>query len=413
MALTDITAKQAKPRDKVYRLADEKGLYLEVHPSGSRYWRHKYRFHGKEKRMAYGVYPEVSLKDARQKRDDTRKQLANDIDPAAAKQAQKAAQGLANANSFEHVAREWYGKQLPTWATTTAKKKLALLENDLFPWLGSRPISEITALELLTTLQRIENRGAKESAHHGRQTAGQVFRYARLTQRCSHDPALDLKGALAPKTTTHRPAITDPLELGKLLSSIDKYKGTHIVRSLLALCPMLFQRPGEMIGMEWGELDLEEGVWHLPADKMKMKLAHIVPLPQQATAILKDLQPLTGRGRFVFPSQSKRRTNHVSNGTINKALQNMGIDTKTTHCAHGFRATARTMLDEQLGYRVEWIEHQLAHQVRDALGRAYNRTTHLPERRAMMQKWADYLDKLLASGRFDNIITCNFGGKDA
>ena len=242
-----------------------------------------------------------------------------------------------------------------------SKKKLALLENDLFPWLGSRPISEITALDLLTTLQRIENRGAKETAHHGRQTAGQIFRYARLTQRCTHDPALDLKGALAPKITNHRPAITDPDELGKLLVSIEKYKGTHIVRSLLALCPMLFQRPGEMIAMEWCEIDFDAGTWHLPADKMKMKLAHTVPLPQQAISILKDLHPLTGRGRHVFPSQSKRRTDHASNGTINKALQNMGINTKTTHCAHGFRATARTMLDEQLGLRVEWIEHQLAH----------------------------------------------------
>jgi len=249
-------------------------------------------------------------------------------------------------------------------------------------------------LELLQTLQRIENRGAKETAHNGRQVANAIFRYARLTQRCTHSPAEDLKGALSPKITNHRPAITDPAQLGKLLVAIDSYKGTHIVRSLMALCPILFQRPGEMIAMEWNELDLDACEWNIPSEKMKMGIAHIVPLPTQAVATLKDLHPLTGQFKYVFPSQSKRRTYHASNGTINKALQNMGVDTKTEHCAHGFRATARTMLDEQLGVRVEWIEHQLAHQVRDALGRAYNRTTHLPDRKDMMQKWADYLDTL-------------------
>ncbi len=408
MALTDLKAKQAKPRDKTYRLSDEKGLYLEVHPSGSRYWRHKYRFNGKEKRLAYGVYPEVTLKEARNKRDESRKALSNGIDPSTLKRVRKTAQQEANTNSFEAIAREWYAKQLPTWADTTAQKRLALLENDLFPWLGARPVSEITALDLLTTLQRIENRGAKETAHNGRQVAGQIFRYARLTQRCQHDPAQDLRGALAPKVTTHRPAITEPSELAQLLLAIEEYKGTHIVRSLLALCPILFQRPGEMIAMEWSELDLKAGEWQLPADKMKMGIAHIVPLPQQAIAILEDLQPLTGQFRYVFPSQSKRRTHHASNGTINKALQNIGVDTKTTHCAHGFRATARTMLDEQLGFRVEWIEHQLAHQVRDALGRAYNRTTHLPQRKEMMQRWADYLDQLREQAKGSDIITGSF-----
>ena len=408
MALTDPKIKQAKPQEKIYRISDEKGLYLEVHPNGSRYWRHKYRFNGKEKRLAYGVYPEVTLKEARQKRDDNRRLLSKEIDPSAAKQAHKLALGVASNNSFESIAREWYSKQLPTWAESTAKKRLALLENDFFPWLGSRPITEINALDLLTTLQRIEKRGANETAHHGRQTAGQIFRYARLTQRCSHDPAQDLKGALIARNTIHRPAIVNPTELGKLLASIDAYKGTHIVRTLLALCPMLFQRPGEMIAMQWNELDLEVGEWNIPAEKMKMGIAHLVPLSTQAIYKLKDLEPLTGNGRYVFPNQSKRRTHHASNGTINKALQNMGIDTKTTHCAHGFRATARTMLDEQLGYRIEWVEHQLAHQVRDALGRAYNRTTHLPQRKEMMQKWADYLDELRLQSSSSNVITATF-----
>ncbi|MGS2724649.1 tyrosine-type recombinase/integrase [Porticoccus sp. GXU_MW_L64] len=394
MALTNIAIQKAKAKEKIYRLSDEKGLYLEIHPNGSRYWRHKYRFNGKEKRLAYGVYPEVSLKEAREKRDNARKLLADTIDPSAVKRTQKLLKNNSDNDSFQAVALEWYAKQLPTWAETTAKKRLALLENDLFPWLGSTPIADITALDLLATLQRVENRGAKETAHHGRQVAGQIFRYARLTQRCKHDPAQDLRGALAPKATNHRPAITEPAKLAELLVLIDQYKGTHIVRSLLALCPMLFQRPGEMISMEWEEIDLENAEWHLPADRMKMRLAHIVPLPHQAVAILKDLHPLTGNFKYVFPSQSKRRTHHASNGTINKALQNMGINTKSVHCAHGFRATARTILDEQLGYRVEWIEHQLAHQVKDALGRAYNRTKHLPQRQEMMQGWANYLDQL-------------------
>lgn len=394
MPLTDTKAKQAKPKEKVYRLADEKGLYLEIHPNGSKYWRHKYRFNKKEKRLAYGVYPEVTLKEARNKRDTSRKLLENEIDPSVAKQTRRAATEDAAANSFEVVAREWYAKQLSTWAPTTAKKRLALLENDLFPWIGKRPISEITAAELLSTLQRIEKRGANETAHNGRQLSNQVFRYGRLTQRCAHDPASDLRGALTPKTTNHRPAITEPEDLAKLLVQIEEYKGSHIVRSLLALCPMLFQRPGEMIAMEWAEIDLEVGEWNIPATKMKMSIAHLVPLPHQAIAILQELYPLTGTGKYVFPSQSKRRTHHASNGTINKALQGMGVDTKTQHCAHGFRATARTMLDEQLGFKIEWIEHQLAHQVRDPLGRAYNRTKHLAQRKEMMQQWADYLDLL-------------------
>ncbi|ARN73613.1 tyrosine-type recombinase/integrase [Oceanicoccus sagamiensis] len=408
MALTDSKIRNLKPRDKTYRVADEKGLYLEVFPNSSKYWRHKYRFNGKEKRLAYGVYPEVTLKEARSKRDTSRKLLEHDTDPGAAKLAKKAAISEAAANSFQIVALEWYEKQKPTWATSTAKKRKALIDNDLIPWLGKRPVSDISAAEILTTLQRIENRGAKETAHNGRQVASQIFRYARLTQRCTHDPVQDLKGALSPKQTNHRPAITEPAELGKLLVAIDEYQGTHIVRSLLALCPLLFQRPGEMIAMEWQEIDLESGEWQLPADKMKMKTAHLVPLPQQAIAIIKDLHPLTGQSRYVFPNQSKRRTHHASNGTINKALQNIGIDTKTVHCAHGFRATARTILDEQLGFRAEWIEHQLAHQVRDTLGRAYNRTKHLPQRAEMMQKWADYLDTLKIETSQSNILVGNF-----
>ncbi len=394
MALTDTALRTFKPSDKVYRRSDEKGLYIEVNPNGSRYWRHKYRFYGKEKRMSYGVYPEVSLKEARARRDTSRKLLADGIDPSEHKKQGKLDRESALSNTFQAISLEWYEKQLVTWSAATAKKRLAMLQNDLFPWLGKRPTDEISSLEMLQSLRRIEDRGAIETAHNARQVASQIFRYARLTQRCNHDPIGDLKGALTPKVVTHRAAITDPSHFGELLQAIDHYQGTYIVRCLLALCPILFQRPGEMIAMEWGEIDLEEGQWDIPAKKMKMGIEHTVPLPKQAITILSDLQPLTGGFRYVFSSQRSPRDKHVSDGTINKALRTLGVDTKHEHCAHGFRASARTMLDEQLGFRVEWIEHQLAHQVRDALGRAYNRTKHLSQRSEMMQAWADYLDGL-------------------
>ncbi len=408
MALTDVRLRGLKPQDKVYRQADEKGLYIEVHPNGSMYWRHKYRFLGKEKRLSYGVYPEVSLKEARAKRDANRKLLAEGLDPGEAKKRGLLEREAVYANSFEVIAWKWYDHNSPVWATTTANKRSALLKNDLIPWLGERPIADIDALELLKVLRRIEERGANDTARIARQVLAQIFRYARLNQLCSHNPTMDLQGALAPKTTFHRPAITEPLAFGKLLVAIDRYQGSFIVRSLLALCPLLFQRPGEMIAMEWAEIDLENAIWSLPNHKMKMGFAHDVPLPERAVAILKDLFPLTGRRKYVFPNQRSPRDKHVSAATINNALQKLGIDTKTTHCAHGFRATARTMLDEQLGYRVEWIEHQLAHQVRDPLGRAYNRTTFLPERYEMMQAWADYLQALKLQVLGGNVVVRPF-----
>lgn len=393
MALTDPAVKNAKPQEKIYRLTDEKGLYLEVHPNGARYWRHKYRFAGKEKRLAYGVYPETSLKEARNARDDSRRLLREGIDPAKLKRTRKARQTLAAENTFQTVSEEWFQKQLGTWAEATAKKRRALLDNDLLPWLGKFPVSELETMDLLACLQRIEDRGALETAHNARQVLGQVFRYAKQTRRVSENPALDLKGALKPKVTIHHAAITEPAEFGKLLRAIDNYEGSHTVRCLLKLCPLLFQRPGEMIAMQWAEIDWKLALWRIPGDKMKMKQAHDVPLSTQALSILKDLEPLTGNMPYVFPN-ARRRKHHVSPATINSALQKLGYDTKTQQCAHGFRASARTLLDEQLGFRLEWIEQQLAHKVRDALGRAYNRTKHLPQRQEMMQRWADYLDEL-------------------
>jgi integrase len=280
--------------------------------------------------------------------------------------------------------------------------------------MGARDMGDLSSKDLLEGLQRIEARGAKDTAHNARQVLGQIFRYARVTSRATNDPVQDLKGALAPKLAKHRPAITEPQALGSLLVKIDKYSGSYIVRALLALCPLLFQRPGEMIAMRWQDLDLEAGEWrYVPPKTIKKTtcpdgVPHTVPLSRQAIGILKELHPLSGGGVYVFPSQ-RRGGQHASEGTINKALQIMGYDTLKDHCAHGFRSTARTILDEVLGFRVEWIEHQLAHAVRDSLGRAYNRTTHLPQRKEMMQKWADYLDGLRLQALTPNVITANFG----
>lgn len=412
MSLTDVKIKQLKPREKEYKESDEKGLYLLVKPTGSKLWRLKYRIGGVEKKLSLGTYPEISLKDARESRDKARSQIANGIDPSELKKAAKVTQ--AGLNCFSTVALEWFAKQEPAWAPATAKKRLALLQNDLLPWLGKLEMDALTSKDLLTGLQRIENRGAKDTAHNARQVLAQIFRYARVTSRTTNDPVQDLKGALAPKLANHRPAITEPREFGELLIAIDKYQGSYIVRALLALCPLLFQRPGEMITMRWADIDWEKNEWcYVPPKTIKKTICpngvpHIVPLSQQAIGILQELKLLTGGGEFVFPSE-RRQGGHASAGTINKALQIMGYDTGKTHCAHGFRSSARTMLDEVLGFRVEWIEHQLAHAVRDALGRAYNRTTHLPQRKEMMQQWADYLDELRLRAGSSNVITVAFG----
>lgn len=412
MALTDTKVKNAKPAEKDYKLYDERGLFVLVKANGSKYWRLKYMKDGKEKLLVLGVYPDISLKDARELRDAARSQVAKGIDPSDTKRAAKAVQ--QGVNSFAVIAREWYDKQLPTWAPATAKKRLALLENDLFPWMGARQINELTSRDLLEGLQRIENRGAKDTAHNARQVLSQIFRYARVTQRTSNDPMQDLKGALAPKLANHRPAITEPAELGRMLVKIENYSGSYVVRALLALCPLLFQRPGEMIAMRWEDIDFDLGEWkYIPPKTIKKTtcpdgIPHTVPLSKQALGVLLELQPLTGHSVYVFPSE-RRQGGHASAGTINKALQIMGYDTNRTHCAHGFRSTARTILDEVLGFRVEWIEHQLAHAVRDALGRAYNRTTHLPQRKEMMQRWADYLDALRLQAQSPNVIAAKFG----
>jgi integrase len=387
--LTDVAIRKAKPADKPVRMFDSAGLYLEVSPAGGKLWRWKYRINGKEKRLALGTYPEIGLASARERRDAARKLLAEGVDPAAQRKAEKAAGAERAANSFEVIAREWLGKQ--TWVDSYRVKVEAWMANDVYPYLGARPITELSAAEFLRVAQRIEERGAIESAHRVMQTCGQIMRYAVATSRAERNPIPDLKGALAAPPERHHAAITDPAELGGLLRAIDGYSGDVVTRAALKLSALLFVRPGELRHAEWEEIDLDAAEWNVPAGKMKMRQPHLVPLSRQSVAILRDLGPLTGHGRYVFPGgRSPRRP--MSNNAINAALRRMGFGTDTM-TAHGFRATARTILDEVLGFRVDYIEHQLAHAVKDPNGRAYNRTAHLTERRKMMQGWADFLDE--------------------
>lgn len=394
--LSEMKIRTAKPEEKQITLFDGGGLFLLITPSGGKLWRFKYRFDSKEKLISLGTYPEISLADARQRRDEARQQIAHGIDPGAVRKAQKQAK-TEETETFEVIAREWHTKFSPTWAKTHADGIMSRLERDIFPWIGSRPISDIKAPELLTVIRRVESRGALESAHRVRTIAGQVFRYAVATGRAERDPAADLKGALPPKKVKHHAAIIDPKEIGALLRAIDGYTGHFIVKCALRIAPLVFVRPGELRHAEWAEINLEEATWNIPAGKMKMKDPHLVPLCQQAVDILKELQPLTGSGRYVFPS-ARSFTRPMSENAILAALRRMGYS-KEEMTGHGFRAMARTILDEVLQVRPDFIEHQLAHAVRDPNGRAYNRTSHLEERKKMMQKWADYLDGLKAGAK--------------
>lgn len=396
MPLTDTAIRKAKPTEKTQRLYDGGGLYVELSPSGGKWWRLKYRHGGKEKRLSLGTYPDTGLADARAKRDEARKLLAAGVDPGEHRKAEKAAGEDRAANSFEVIAREWIAKQSPTWAPSHGGKIIARLERDLFPWLGRRPIAHITAKELLATVNRIANRGATETAHRTLQNCGQIFRYAVVTGRMDRNPAADLKGALPPVKPGHLAAIVDPIAIGGLLRAIESYQGAFITKAALRLAPLVFVRPGELRQAEWSEIDLEAAEWNIPGHKMKTGEPHLVPLSPQAVVILHDVYALTGRGRYVFPSP-RSLSRPMSNNAILSALRRMGYG-KDEMTGHGFRAMARTVLDEVLHFRPDYIEHQLAHAVKDPNGRAYNRTSHLPERRKMMAAWADYLDQLRDSG---------------
>lgn len=391
MPLSDAAIRKAPPRDKPYRLTDGGGLYLEVSPSGGRYWRLKYRFGGKEKRLAFGVYPDVGLKDARDRRDAARKLLSDGVDPGEAKKATQRAAKLASGNSFEAVARDWLSERRTTVEEAQHTKTLARMVNDVFPWLGNRPISQIDAPEILAVLKRIDGRGARFSAHRVRSEISRVFRYAIKEGKAKGDPAKDLIGAIPPAAETHFAAITEPTKVGEMLRAFDGFAGTFPVQCALRLAPMLFVRPGELRKAEWNGIDLDKAEWRYLVTKTKTE--HLVPLASQAVAILKELQALTGGGRFVFPG-ARALDRPMSEAAINAALRRLGFDTKTEITGHGFRAMARTILHEELHFKPEVIEHQLAHVVPDALGGAYNRTKFLKERRVMMQRWAEYLDEM-------------------
>lgn len=394
MALTDTFVKNVKHTGAASgdKYTDGRAMYLLVNAVG-KYWRMNYRFADKRKTLALGVYPDVGLAKARARRDKAREQLADGTDPATAKREEKQAQADAAANTFEAVARVWLTKTASKRAEVTQSRITTLLEKDVFPFIGSMPISTIKPRDVLDkAVRKIEARGSIDTAHRAKQICGQIFRYAVAVGLAERDVTTDLRGALAAIPESHFAAITEPKQAGELMRSIFDYTGHPCTVAALKLTPLVFVRPGELRTAEWAEIDLDAAEWRIPASKMKMKVDHLVPLSTQAVALLRSVQPITGHGRYVFPSL-RTGERPMSENTINAALRGMGYS-KEVHTAHGFRALARTIMDEVMGERVDLIEHQLAHAVKDPNGRAYNRTAHLPARRVMMQNWANYLDKL-------------------
>lgn len=387
MKLSDARVRNVKAGEKPIKLSDGGGLFLLVQPNGAKGWRLAYRFEGKQKLLSLGIYPAVTLKDAREKREELKKQLAKGIDPSAVRKAVKWAEG----DTFEALAREWFNKFSTSWAKGHAEKIIRRLERDIIPWIGKRPTKEISPPELLAVLRRIEARGAVETAHRAMQNCGQIFRYGIATGRAERDPAADLRGAIPPTKVQHHPSVKDPKAIAKLLKAIDGYEGTIVARCALQLAPLVFVRPGELRHAEWSEIDLERSEWRIPAAKMKMKEPHIVPLSSQACAILEELRPLTGQGKYVFPGvRGPKRP--MSENTVNAALRRLGYE-KDEMTGHGFRSIASTTLHE-LGWPSAVIERQLAHGERNKVKAAYNFAEHLAERRKMMQAWADHLDQL-------------------
>ncbi len=392
MPLTDTTIRNAKPKEKPYKLSDGNGLYLLVKQAG-KYFRMNYRFGGKSRTIAFGVYPRVKLKDARQKCHDARALLERDIDPMQYKKEAKFRKREQAENSFEKIALEWFLKNKHTWTEKHAKTIMSRLENNIFPWLGSRPIDDITPSDLLLVLRRIEDRGAVEVAHRTKQICGQVFRYGIATGRAGRDISADLKGALMPTKSKNLSAITEPVKVGELLRAIDGYSGNFVTKCALRLAPLVFLRPIELRHAEWSEIDLDNYEWKIPGPKMKKKRPHIIPLSFQSADIFKEILPLTGDGRYVFPSiRSNDRA--LSENALTAALRRMGFE-KHEMCAHGFRGTASTLLHEN-GWASHLIELQLAHVEKNSVKAAYNHAEHLEDRRKMMQWWADYLDELRA-----------------
>lgn len=407
--LSDTAVRNAKGKEKPYRLRDGEGLYLLVQPDGSRWWRFDYAIDGTRKTLSMGIYPTVGLAAARERAETARKFVADGKDPSAERKTDKARraerreleQCIADGNplpgSFEDVAREWHERHMANKSERHKVKVLARLEKDVFPWLGKMPAGEVKAPELLTMLRRIEARGAIELAHVAKRVCGQIFRYAIATGRADRDPAADLRGALQPAKSEHFAAIIDPKAIGDLLRAIDGYTGEFATRCALRLSPLVMLRPGEVRQAEWAEIDLEAAEWRIPARKMKMRDEHIVPLSRQAIAIFEEIRPLTGHGRYVFPSartaSGSKDERPMSENAVLGALRRMGYTTDEM-TAHGFRTMASTRLNESHLFHPDAIERQLAHGERDSVRAAYNRAEHLPERRKMMQWWADYLDGL-------------------
>jgi integrase len=390
MALSDRIVRNAKPGAKPRKLYDERGLFLLVNPNGSKWWRLKYRFAGREKLLSLGTCPDVSLKEARNRREEARQLLLDGRDPG---EVRKAAKVVARADheTFETVASEWLKSRSSTWAVGHGEKIRRRFELDVFPRIGSLPIAAVTTPVLLEMAKLVEGRGAIETAHRAVQNCGQVIRYAIATGRAVIDPTPALRGALTPTREKHHASITEPKAVGALLRAIDGYRGSYVTRAALKLAPLVFVRPGELRKAEWSEFDLDNSEWRIPAARMKMRQPHIVPLASQAVAILNELKPLTGKGLHVFPG-ARGRGRHMSENTVTAALRRLGFS-KDDMTGHGFRSMASTMLNEQ-GWHRDAIERQLAHQERDAIRAAYNYAEHLPERRKMMQAWADYLDGL-------------------
>lgn len=393
--LTDSKIQAASPMPRPYKLYDAMGLFILVSPNGAKYWRYSYSFDKKQNTISLGVYPSITLAKARQLRDEAKELLATGISPAHQRKETAQAEKAASAATFMAVAEEWIANQSKYLSDSTINKTKWILNSFVYPKMADMPVSDIGPMDLLAVLRTIEGNGHHETAARTRHRVGQILRYAIATGRDCRDVSADLKGALVPFKASHHAAITEPVELGKLLRSIDQYQGSDIIRAALKLSPLLLCRPGELRHMEWDEVSLDTAEWRIPAHKMKMERPHIVPLARQAVEILKTLAPLTrSYGKYVLPNR-RGTPEPMADGAVRKALGRMGYP-NTVHTHHGFRATARTIMDEVLKYRPDWIEAQLAHEVKDSNGRAYNRTAFLEDRKAMMQRWADYLDELRA-----------------
>jgi integrase len=386
----------AKPKDREYKLSDGLGLHLLVTPSGGKLWRLQYRFSGKQKLLSFGAYPTVSLADARKRRDDAKELLEQGTDPGEVKKAKAAAVAADASNTFKAIAEDWYAGLKEDWSDSHAVHVRRWLDQRIYPVIGDRPIASLETVELVQILKAVAS-SSLETGHRIKTIFHQVFRHATFTGKLKHNPATDFKGAIKPKNPKGMAAPVEPKDVAPMLRAFDGFRGSYVVQCALKLAPLLFCRPGELRQMEWAEIDLDAAIWSIPGEKMKMGLPHLVPLSTQALSILKDIQVLTGHGKYVFPS-ARSFTRCMSENAINAALRRMGFE-KDEITGHGFRAMARTMIREQLHVEAEYIEIQLAHKTKAPNGTAYDRVAFLKERKQMMQHWSDYLDQLKAGAK--------------